>query len=263
MASRKASARAMSPTTWAASSGVPAAGVKASATWPSGLVLRPAAGAGPLEAGLGAGAGAISGNSPEAFPAPMRVVLMTLRPGMGPGMTVGATAVKPLALFRPGRGTAGRFAPRRGVPAGLAEAFGAALADGLAAAERFVLALAVGDAEWVGLALGVGLPDAERVGLAVGVDVGDAEGVGLALAVGVGVGVDGEGEGDADVDGDGLTVLEPPEPELVLAAAEEGDGEGVTAFAKAGSCVLADSAETRKPPVTRLATTARRCAKGM
>jgi hypothetical protein len=265
MASRKASARAMSPMTWAASSDVPAAGVKASATWPAGLVLRPAAGAVPLEVGLRAGAGAISGNSPEAFPAPIRVVLMTLRPGMGPGMAVGAMAVKTLALFRPGRGTGGSFAPCRGVPAGLAEPFGEALADGLAEAERVALALAVGDAEWVELALGVGLPDAERVGLAVGVGVGDVEGVGLALAVGVGVGVavDGEGEGDADVDGDGLAVPEPPGPELVLAAAEEGAGEGVTAFAKAGSCVLADSAETRKPPVTRLATTARRCAKGM
>jgi hypothetical protein len=275
----------MSPMTWAASSGVPGAGVEGSATWPAGLVpaglvpaglvLRPAAGPVPLEAELAAGAGVISGKRLAAFPALMRVVLVTFRPGMGPGRAAGAMVVKTLALFGLGRSTAGRVAPCRDVPAGLAEPFGEALADGLGDAERVVLALAVGDAEWVGLALAVGdaewvglalavgLPDAERVGLAVGVGVGDVEGVGLALAVGVGVDVDGEGEGDADVDGDGLAVLEPPELELVLAAAEEGDGEGVTALAKAGSCALTDSAETRKPPITRLATTARRCTTDM
>jgi hypothetical protein len=248
MASRKANARAISPRTWAASSGFPGAGAKASATWPAGLVPCPAAGAVPLEAGLGARAGVISGNRLAAFPAPIRVVLVTFRRGMGPGMAPGAMAGKRLAafpapmsllvaLFRFGRGTAGRVGPCRDVPAGLAEPFGEALADGLAEAERVVPALALGDAEWVGLALGVGLPDAERVGLAVGVGVGDVElavgvgvgdveGVGLALAVGVGVDVDDEGECDADVDGDGLAVLEPPVLELVLAAAEEGDGEG-------------------------------------
>jgi hypothetical protein len=221
----------------------------------------------PLEAGLGAAAGVISGKRLAAFPALMRVVLMTFRPGMGPGRAVGAMVVKTLALFRPGRGTAGRFAPCRGVPAGLAGPFGEALADGLGEAERVRLVVAVGDAEWVGLALGEGLPDAKPGGLAVGVGVGDVEGVGLALAVGVGVGVgvdvDGEGDGDADVDGDGLAVLEPPGLELVLAAAEEGDAEEVTTLASAGSCVLTDSAETRKPPVTKLATTARRCARDM
>jgi hypothetical protein len=248
MASRNASARAMSPSTWAASSGGPGAVAEASATRPAGLALP--------DAGLGAGAGMISGKRLAAFPAPMTVVLVASRPGMGPAMAAGSLVVKRLALFRLGRGTGGRFAARRDVPTGLAEPFGEALADGLGDAERVVLALAVGDAEPVGVAVGVGVSDVEGVGLALVVGVGadvDGEGEGDAD-----VDVDGEGEGDADVDVDGLGVLEPPGPELVLA--EEGDGEGVTTLANAGSCTT-DSPETRKIPVTRPTTTARRCAR--
>jgi hypothetical protein len=100
------------------------------------------------------------------------------------------------------------------------------------------------------LALGVGAGDVERVGLGVDVGGGDVEGAGLSLAPG------------ADVDGEGLGVLESLGPGLMLAAAGEGEQEA-TALANAGSCEPTDSPETRKPPVTRPATTARRCATGM
>ena len=73
VASRKASARAVSPSTWPVSTGVPESWVKASATWPAGLALRSVAGGVLSGAGLGAGAGVISGKSPDAFPAPTNV----------------------------------------------------------------------------------------------------------------------------------------------------------------------------------------------
>ena len=89
----------MSPSTWAASTGVPDARAKASATWPAGLALRSAAGAvlpgaglagGVLSgAALGMGAGVISGKRLAAFPAPMTVVLVTFRSGIGPGTAAG------------------------------------------------------------------------------------------------------------------------------------------------------------------------------
>jgi len=78
----------------------------------------------------------------------------------------------------------------------------------------------------------------------VGVGGGDVEGAVLSLVVGAGV------------DGDGLGVSEGPG--VTLAAAGETEGEEATALASAGSSELADSPETRKPPVTRPATTARR-----
>jgi hypothetical protein len=249
----------------------------------------------------------IWGKRPVAFPAAITVVLVTFRPGTGPGMAAGEMAGKRLAAFpgpmsvlvallRFGTGPGGDMAPRRDVPAGL---FGEVLADGPEEAERVVRVLAAGDTERVGLALDVGLPDAERAGLALGVGVGEPDRVGLAagvglegagrvglgvgaaeaersglgvgvgvrgvgraglaLAVGVGADVDGEAEGDADVGGDELGVLRALGPELVLAAAGEGDAEGVTALASAGT----DSSQARKPPVTRPATTARRCARDM
>jgi hypothetical protein len=78
----------------------------------------------------------------------------------------------------------------------------------------------------------------------------------VALAVGVGVG-DGV-EGDAGVDGDGRADAD----ELA-----ELDGWGweatVTTLASAGVAMLTDSPETRKPPVTRAATTARPWARDM
>jgi hypothetical protein len=158
-----------------------------------------------------------------------------------------------VALFRFGRG------PRGGAPAVDSED-----------AECVVLALAVAEPESVEPAVGVGLEDAEVVGvgdvegaeLALGVGAGDVERVGLGVDVGGG---DVEGAGlsllpGVDIDGDGLGVLESLGPGLVLPAAGEGEA---TALANAGSCELTDSPETRKPPATRPATTARQCATGM
>jgi hypothetical protein len=258
----------MSPSTWAAGTGVPDARAKASATRPAGLALRSAAGAvlpgaGPAGgvlsgAGLGMGAGVISGKRLAAFPAPMTVVLVMFRPGIGPGMAGGIAgkrlAASPgpmsvlVALLRFGKG-----------PGGEALAGGSGDADGFADAERLGLVLAVGDAERVGLALGVEVGEPERVGLALGVGLEDAERVGLGVEVGdaerVGLGV---GVGDVD----GVGELEALGPEFVLAAAE-GEGEALAAFANAGCCVLTDSPESRRPPVTRPAITARRCARDM
>lgn len=253
---------AMSPST-----GVEGALVKTSTARPAGLTLRSAAGLVLPGPGLGVvGAGVISGKSPAAFPAPTTVV--TFGPGRGPSMAAGRMLPKRLAgfpgpmselvaLFRFGRGPRGR-----------------APAADFEDAERVALALAVAEPEPVELAVGVGLEDAEGVGLAVG--VGDVEGAELALGVGagdverVGLGVDvggGDVEGaglalvaGAGVDGDGLGVPEALGPGLVLAAAGVGAGEEATALANAGPCELTDSPETRKPPVTRPAITARRCA---
>ena len=211
-------------------------------------------GAGDVQVGdrTGHGGGGIAGTRLAAFPGPMSVLVALLRFGKGPG----------------GEALAGGLGDADGLPdaerVGLALAVedtdraGLALGVGVGEPERAGLALGVGleDAERVGLGAGVG--DAERVGLGVGVGVGDVDGVELA----VGAAVDGEAEGDADFDGDGLGELEALGPELVLAAAE-GEGEAVAALANAGSCVLTDSPERRKPPVIRPAITARRCAKDM
>jgi hypothetical protein len=234
--------------------------VKTSTARPAGLTLRWAAGL--VLPGLGVGAGVISGKSPAAFPAPTTV--MTFGSRRGPGMAAVWMVPKRLAgfpgpmselvaLFRFGRG------PRGGAPA--VDAEGVALALAVAEPEPVELAVGVGleDAEGVGvgdvegaeLALGVGAGDVERVGLGVDVGGGDVEGAGLSLVPGV------------DIDGDGLGVLESLGPGLVLPAAGEGEGEEATALANAGSCELTDSPETRKPPVTRPATTARRCVTGM
>jgi len=278
MASRKATPRAMSART-----GVAGALVTTPTACPAGLTLCSATGSVPTGPGLGVGAGVITGKSPAAFPAPTRVVLR-LDPGMAAAwMPKGLTAFpgpmsELVALFRFGSG------PR-----------GEALADGPGEAELVVPGLAVAEPEPVELAVGVGLEDAEGVGLeeaedvglavgaedvegaelALGVGAGDVEGVELALGVGagdverVGLGVD-VGGGDVDgaglslvvgagVDGDGLGVSEALRPGLVLAAAGEGEGEESTALANAGSCQLADSPMTSKPPVTRPATAARPC----
>lgn len=89
----------MSPSTWAASTGIPDALAKTSATRPAGLALRSAAGGvfpetglagGVLSGtGLGMGVGVIAGKRSAAFPAPMTVVLVTFRSGIGPGMAAG------------------------------------------------------------------------------------------------------------------------------------------------------------------------------
>jgi hypothetical protein len=243
--------------------GVAGALVKISSARPAGLTLRSAAGL--VLLGLGVGAGVITGKSPAAFPAPTTV--MTFGSGRSPGMAAVWMVPKRLAglpgpmselvaLFGFGRGPRGR------APAEDSEnAECVALALAVAEPELVELAVAAGleDAEGVGagdvegaeLALGVGAGDVERVGLGVDVGGGDVEGAGLSLVPG------------ADIDGDGLGVLESLGPGLVLPAAGEG-GEGeATALASAGSCELTDSPETRKPPVTRPATTARRCATGI
>jgi hypothetical protein len=239
--------------------GVAGALVMISCARPAGLTLRSAAGLVPP--GLGVGAGVISGKSPAAFPAPTTV--MTFGSRRGPGMAAVWMVPKRLAgfpgpmselvaLFRFGRGPRGR------APAEDAE--GVALALAVAEPEPVELAVGVGledaegvvgDVEGAGLALGVGAGDVERVGLGVDVGGGDVEGAGLSLGPGV------------DIDGDGLGVLESLGPGLVLSAAGEGEEEEATALANAGSCELTDSPETRKLPVTRPATTARRCATGM
>jgi hypothetical protein len=146
------------------------------------------------------------------------------------------------------------------VGVGLADAEGVGLADaegvGLADTEGVGLVVEAGDVEGSELVLGVGADDVESVGLGVesvglGVDVGGGhvEGAGLSLVVGAGV------------DGDGLGVSEGPG--LVLASAGQEEGEEATAFANARFCELADSPDTRKPPATRPAITARRRATDM
>ena len=262
--SRKATTKPVSART-----GVAGALLTTSTACPAGLTLCSATGLVPTGPGLGAGAGVISGKSPAAFPAPTRVVLKGLTAFPGPMSEL-------VALFRFGSGPSGE-----------------ALADGPGEAELVVRGLAVADpgpvvlapgvgldeAEGVGLdeAEGVGLDEAEDVGLAVG--AGDVEGAELVLGVGagdvesVGLGVDvggGDVEGaglslvlGAGVEGDGLGVAEALGPGLVLAAAGEEEGEESAALANAGSCQLADSPMTRKPPVTSPAITARPCAVDM
>ena len=240
--------------------------VKTSTARPAGLTRRSAAGLVPAGPGLGVGAGVITGKSPAAFPAPTRVVLR-LDPGRAAAWMAPVRLAAPpgpmselVAPFGFGGG------PRGGTPA-----------DGPGDAEGAVVALAVAGPEPVELAVGVELEEAEDVGLAVG--VGDVEGVEFALDVGagdvgagvverVGLGVDvggGDVEGaglslvGAGVDGDGLGVSEALRPGLAPAVAGGGEGEESAALANAGSCQLADSPMTSKPPVTRPATTARAC----
>jgi hypothetical protein len=134
---------------------------------------------------------------------------------------------------------------------GLDDAEGVGLDDaegvGLDDAEGVGLSVGVADVEGVALALGVGAADVESVGLGVGVGGADVEGAGLSLALGAGV------------DGDGLGVSEALGSAFALAAAGEAEGDESTALANAGFCELAESPATRKLPVTKPATTARRC----
>jgi len=237
----------MSPST-----GVAGVLVTTSTARPAGLKPRSAAGLVPAGPGLGVGAAVITGKSPAAFPAPTKVVL-TFTSGIGPGMAAAWMAPRRLAappgsmselvaLFGFGGGPGGGTPPEPvelGVGVGLEDAEGVGLAVG------------VGDVEGAELALGVGAGDVESVGLGVDVGGADAEGAGLSLVVGAGV------------DGDGLGVSEALGPGLVLAEAGEGEGEEAAALANAGCCELTDSPETRKPPVTRPATTTRRRATDM
>ena len=226
--SRKAIIRAMS-----ASTGVAGALAVMSSACPAGLKPRSAP-------GLGVGAGVITGKSPAAFPAPTKVRL--------------AAPPAPMSELVPLFGFGG--GPSGGTPPELVElAVGAGLEDaegvGLEDAEGVGLAVGVGEVGGSEFALGVGVADVETVGLGVDVGGGDVEGPGLALVLGAGV------------DGDGLGVSEALGSAFVLAAAGEAEGEESTALANAGLCELADSPATRKPPVTRPATTARRCALDM
>jgi hypothetical protein len=237
------------------SSGVAGALVETSTACPAGLMLRPAAGSVPPGPGL-VGAGVITGKSPAAFPAP--TVVMTFRPGMGPGaaafMAPRRLAAPPgpmselVPLFGFSGGPGGGTPPE---PVELAVGVGLEDAEAVALEDTEGVGLSVGaeDVEGSELVLGVGDGDVESVGLGVDVGGGDVEGAGLSLVVGAGV------------DGDGLGVSEGPR--LVLAAAGEGEGEEATTLANARLCEPTDSPETRKPPVTRPATTARRCATDM
>jgi hypothetical protein len=278
----------MRPITWAVSTGVPSAPVVASATRSAGAVPWAAARGGVPAAGLGTGAGAISGKRPEAFPAAMRVLF---RFGTGPGAMTGkrpeafpVAIIAVVMLSRLGRGPRGSLEPGPDEPAEEAPAGGsepeltlvAGDAERAGLDERVELALGLGldDADPVGLALGLGLDDADPVGLALGEGAGDAEPVAVALGAGVGADVDGEAEGDADVEGDadGLGELEAPGLVLVPAGAEDGEADGeldgwvwAATTRDAGAATLASAgpgrpAKTRKPPVTRPATTARPCA---
>jgi len=226
--------------------------VTTSTARPAGLKPRSAAGLVPAGPGLGVGAAVITGKSPAAFPAPTKVVL-TFTSGIGPGMAAAWMAPRRLAappgpmselvaLFGFGGGPGGGTPP---------EPVELAVGVGLEDVEGVGLAVGVGDVEGAELALGVGAGDVESVGLGVDVGGADAEGAGLSLVVGAGV------------DGDGLGVSEALGPGLVLAEAGEGEGEEAAALANAGCCELTDSPETRKPPVTRPATTTRRRATDM
>jgi len=210
-------------------------------------------------------AGEMVGKRLAAFPGPMSVLVALFGFGRGPRGGTLADGWGDAGLVVPALAVAEPEPVELTVGVGLADA---GLADaGLADAEGFGLAVGVADVAGAELVLGVGAADVDRVGLgvAVGVGGGDVEGVGLGVGVG---GADVEGAGlslvaGAGVDGDGLGVSEALEPVLVLAAAGEGEGEEATTLANAGSGALTDSPATRKPPVTRPATTARRYATDM
>ena len=114
----------------------------------------------------------------------------------------------------------------------------------------------------VAVALGVGAGLAGvLVAVALGVGAGLA-GVLVAVALGVGAGLAGVLVAVALGVGAGLAGV------LVAVALGVGAGvaeraAGVTTFASAESCMLADSPEPRKPPVTRTATTTRTRAEHM
>ena len=169
-ASRSASARAMSPTTWAASTGVPDARAKASATRPAGLALRSAAGA--VLPGAGPAGGVLSGAGLGWAGLGWDGGMRDFREEAGrvPGADDGG-AGDVQAGDRTGHGGEGDSREEACRIPGADERAGGA-------AERLGLALAVGDAERVGLALGLEVGEPERVGLALGVGLEDAERVG-------------------------------------------------------------------------------------
>jgi hypothetical protein len=313
IASMVATARAISPRTWAVRTGVPSGRSEVSAARVAGTALRSPVCGGVPGAGLGAAEGVISGNSPAALPpatavwVPPRLVIDPGGIGAAEGVISGnSPAALPAAMtvvrvrFSVGRVPTGSVEPR---PMAAGGGVDEARADGLAEAECVVLGVGLGfdvgvglgfdvglgfgdgDGERVALAVGVGLGvgdgDAERdtLGVGVGVAVGDADcvalGVGVGVgeaelvALGVGVGVEGEGEGDADVvegdgeadfdgdgeaDADGFGELEGLGLALGDVAAR---AAGLATFASAVPCMLTDSPEIRKPPVTRPTTTAR------
>ena len=245
-----------------ARTGVAGALVTTPTACPAGLTLRSAAGLVPAGPGLGGRRDHREepGRVPGADEGGAEV-----RPGHGGGLdgaeeagrapraderVGGAVRVRrgPGSRDSGGRPGGGRSASCVALEVAEPEPVELAVGVGLDEAEDVGLAVGVGEVEGVELALGVGAGDVERVGLGVDVGGGDVEGAGLSLVVGAGV------------DGDGLGVSEALRPGLVLAAAGEGEGEESTALANAGSCELPDSPMTRKPPVTRPATTARRCA---
>jgi hypothetical protein len=260
---------------------VPGAGLGVAAGPMSGN--RPAAFPAAMTA-VPAGPGAITGNRPAAFPAPMSVVTVLVRLGSGPsGGADGPAGPGGKVLAVEGAGCE-PFAPGAalwdGEPLGLepglglwdeepvALALGDALGDplGLPLGEPAGLELVLGVGVGEPVALGAGEPVA--LGVALGVAVGEGEPAGLELALGVGVAdavvlglVEGTGaDGVDDADADELDAVR-----LGLAV-EETEGEEVpepATLASAGPGRAADRPVNRKPPVTRPATTVRRCAKHM
>ena len=143
----------MSPSTWVTATGIPDARAMVPATPPAGPVLRSAAEAvlpgGPpgaglaglaggvlSGAGLGTGAGVISGKRLAAFPAPMTVVLATFRSGIGPGTATGGMVGKRLAAFPGPMSVLVALLTFGNGPGGETAAGGAGDADGLADAVR-------------------------------------------------------------------------------------------------------------------------------
>jgi hypothetical protein len=202
----------------------------------------------------------------------MIAVVMLSRLGRGP-----RGGLEPGPDEPAGEAPAGGGEPELALAAGDSERVGLALAVGLDERVELALGLGLDDADPVGLALGLGVADPDPVGLALGEGAGDAEPVAVALGAGVGADVDGEAEGDADVEGDADGLGEPEAPGLVLVPAGAGDGEadgeldgwvGAATTRAAGAATLASAGpgrptKTRKPPVTRPATTARPCATDM
>ena len=231
------------------------------AACPAGLALDAAAGLVPAGPGLGVGAGVISGKSPAAFPAPTKVVVTF---GMGPGMAAAWMASRRLAappapmselvaLFEFGGGPGDGTLPEPvglAVGVGLEEAEDVGLADaedvGLEDAEDVGLVVGAGDVEGAELVLGVGVGDVESVGL--GVDVGEGDVVGVRAVARGGRGRRRRWARRVGVQGRGSCWPRPG----------RGKERSQPRSRTRDLCELTDSPATRKPPVTRPATTARR-----
>ena len=147
-----------------------------------------------------------------------------------------------------------------GVPVAVALGVGAGLAGVPVAVALGVGAGLAGVPVAVALGVGAGLAGVP-VAVALGVGAGLA-GVPVAVALGVGAGLAGVPVAVALGVGAGLAGV-PVAVALGVGAGLAERAAGVTTFASAESCMLADSPEPRKPPVTRTATTTRTRAEHM